>query len=146
MAESPLLELEESWVFGMLWPRRLRIFEDRIEISSVELLRETSETLEHGEISDVVVSGSGISASLLIKRRTGKPVLMRGVDVDAAYQAKVLVEERRSQIGSDPRAQESSEKQNTEDLIHKLADLRDAGILSPEEFEVKKRAVEEEEP
>ncbi|CAN5905763.1 hypothetical protein BH23ACT11_BH23ACT11_00020 [soil metagenome] len=141
MDHTPLMELEESWVFGMLWPKRLRIFEDRIEISSTELLRETVETVEYREIEDVLVGGSGPSSSILIRKHMGKPILMRGVDRESSHQVKTLVEERKSRW-----CRKFQEERNAEALVRKLAELLYAGVLSPEEFEAKRRAVEGEEP
>lgn len=137
MVDTPLLELEESWVFGMLWPKRLLIFEDRIEARSTELLQETVETIRYSEIKGVVATGSGWSASVLIKR-TGKPILLRGVDDSVSRNAKTLIEDRISQTAIPiPR---NLDKEN---LIRKLAELRDAGVLSPEEFEAKRKNIDE---
>ncbi len=137
MADAPLLELEESWVFGMLWPKRLLIFEDRVETRGTELLRETVETIRYPEIEAVVVGGKAPSTSILIKRN-GKPILLRGIEEPRAAHAKTLIEERMSYATDNP-----PQNPDKENLIRKLAELRDAGILSPEEFETKKRAVEE---
>ncbi len=139
MADTPLLEIEESWVFGMLWPKRLRIFEDRIETHSTELLREAVETTRYEEIKGVVVGGGSWSTSLLIKRR-GRPILLRGIEEDAAGHAKSLIESRMSRPSRSRRT--SSKPPAREDLIRKLVELRDAGVLSPEEFETKRRALE----
>lgn len=140
MADTPLFELEESWVFGMLWPKRLLIFEDRIESRSMELLRETIETTPYRDIKTVAVSGGGWSANLLIKR-SGKPILIRGIEEPAAMYAKTLIEERMSQPADN--LSKISPDTAKADLIRKLAELRDAGVLTSEEFETKKRAVEE---
>lgn len=143
MNDKPILELEESWVFGMLWPKRLRVFEDRLEVSGTELMRETIETVAFGEIEAIVIGGQGPSSSLLVRRRIGKPVLMRGVNKDAAHKAKTFAEER---MFADPTDNPNSplEGRENEILVQKLAELRDAGVLSPEEFEDKKRTLEKE--
>lgn len=137
-----LMELEESWIFGMLWPKRLRIFEDRIEISTVVLLRETVETTEYAEVESVVVGGGGTSTSLLIRTGEARPTLMRGLDRDTARRAKALIEDLAGRATQNPRSQNPRAPNTTESLLHKLAELRDAGVLSPEEFEAKRRAVE----
>lgn len=142
MERVPLMELEESWIFGMLWPKRLRIFEDRIEISTVVLLRETVETTEYAEVESVVVGGGGTSTSLLIRTGEAGPTLMRGLDRDAARRAKALIEDLAGRATQNPRSQNPRAPNTTESLVHKLAELRDAGVLSPEEFEAKRRAVE----
>ena len=73
MDRKPLTELEESWVFGMLWPKRLLIFEDRIELHDQELLRETVETTEYSEVEGVVVGGGVRSTNLLIGSTPATP-------------------------------------------------------------------------
>ncbi|MGB3682798.1 MAG: hypothetical protein WA990_09980 [Rubrobacteraceae bacterium] len=137
MAEEPLLVLEESWVFGMLWPKRLLIFEDRIEARSTELLQETIETTYYSEIKDVAAGGGGWSVSLLIKRN-GSPMLLRGVEEAAAEHAKTLIKDR---IHRTPKG-----NLDAADLTRKPGDLRDAGILSDEEYQSKQRAIDEADP
>ena len=101
MSEPPLMEIEESLIYG-LWPKRLRIFEDRIETQDFVLLRETSESREYGWIEHVTVSGAGMFANLLIWGHWDRPILMRGLDKDAAERAKTLIEERAARVGEDP--------------------------------------------
>ena len=127
----------------MLWPKRLRVFEDKIEVSSTELMRETVDTVEFAEIEAIVVGGRGASSSLLLRRRRGKPILMRGVDCDAAHRAKSIAEERMLWRSPTREPHESPEERNNKTLVRKLADLRDAGVLSTEEFEAKRKALEE---
>ncbi len=120
----------------MLWPRRLLLFEDRVELHSTELLREAVEVVEYGQIRDVAVGGGAAgSTHLLIRTGKGRPLLMRGVDEQAARRAKTLIEERtaRANAPSPPPAP------GRQALIQNLAELRDAGILSQEEFEAKRR-------
>jgi hypothetical protein len=138
MSDAPLMELEESLVYG-LWPKRLRIFEDHIETQSFVLLRETTESRKYGWVDHVVISGERPFANLLIRSHWGKPILMRGLNKDAAERAKALIEERvarakdRSlQPGKPPSSSGAA------DLVRKLTELRDAGVLSQEEFEIKK--------
>jgi len=42
--KKPLMQSEDSWMFE-LWPRRLLIFEDRVEVRGTELLPKTGESL-----------------------------------------------------------------------------------------------------
>lgn len=42
--KKPLMQSEESWMIE-LWPRRLLIFEDRVEVRGTELLPKTGESL-----------------------------------------------------------------------------------------------------
>lgn len=58
MGGAPLMDLEEAWIFGM-WPKRLLIFEDRIEARAFELLREKAESREYARVRKVAVSGEG---------------------------------------------------------------------------------------
>jgi hypothetical protein len=120
MSEKPLMELEESRMFG-LWPRRLLIFEDRVETHGTELLRETVEPLGYDQIDRVTISNGVWFDNLLVGSRGSKPILMRGLNADTAGRAKAA--------------------RDTADLVRKLAELRDAGILTQEEFEAKKKAL-----
>ncbi len=132
MGGAPLMELGEAWVFG-LWPKRLLIFEDRIEVRDFELLRERVEPRSYGWVDRVVVSGGNRFANLLITSWGRKPVLIRGVNKNTAERARTLIEERMARAGGrDP---------GTERLIRDLSQLRDAGVLSEEEFEAKRKQV-----
>ena len=134
------MELEESWVFGMLWPKRLLVFEDRLEVRGVELLRETVEVIRCTEIEAAVTGGGGWSASLLVRLRTGKPILIRGIEETAARRAGALIEERVANGGK--LTQEPSDISDPQTLILKLSELRDAGVLTGEEFESKRKKLE----
>ena len=93
MSDVLLMELEESLIYG-LWPKRLRIFEDRIETQDFVLLREVTQSTEYGWIDHVMVSGEGLFANLVIRSPWRKPIFMRGLNKDAAERAKALIEER----------------------------------------------------
>jgi hypothetical protein len=100
MSDAALMELEESVIYG-LWPKQLRIFEDRIETQDFVLLRETTESTKYGCIDNVTVSGEGLLDNLLIRDPRGKPILlMRGLNKDAARRAKALIEERMTRAES----------------------------------------------
>ena len=137
MAGAPLMELEESLVFGM-FPTRLLIFEDRIEVRGFELLREKVETRGYDRVERVVVSGEGWLANLVISEKGGRPILIRGVDRGDADRAVALIEERVTRAGDPTQAPLATDE---EGLIRNLTELRDAGVLSEEEFETKRRGV-----
>jgi hypothetical protein len=138
LAGAPLMELEESLVFGM-FPTRLLIFEDRIEVRGFELLREKVEPRGYDRVERVVVSGEGWLANLVISEKGGRPILIRGVDRGDADRAVALIEERVTRASRDPtQAPPATEE---EGLIRNLTELRDAGVLSEEEFEAKRRGV-----
>ena len=137
LSTAPLMELEEAPYFG-IWPRRLLIFEDRLEVRDFELMREHIESKRYGWVDRVVVSGKGWFSSLLLAGRESDPVLIRGVSRNTARRAKALIEEHMSrangqtvrspQVGPDPRR-----------LMQALTELRDSGVLSEEEFETKRK-------
>lgn len=139
MAGAPLMELEESYVFGM-FPTRLLIFEDRIEVRDFELLRERTESRGYDRVDRVVVSGEGWLANLLISEKGKQPILIRGVNKADAERAGALIEERVSRSKDGP-TQANSATIGEEGLIRNLTELRDAGILSEEEFETKRRGM-----
>ena len=142
------MELEESLVFG-LFPTRLLIFEDRIEVRGFELLREKVEPRGYDRVDRVVVSGEGWLANLVISEKGGRPILIRGVDRGDADRAVALIEERVNQervnqeranrAGRYPT--QAPQATDEEGLIRNLTELRDAGVLSEEEFEAKRRGV-----
>jgi hypothetical protein len=136
---APLMELEESLVFGM-FPTRLLIFEDRIEVRGSELLREKVESKGYDRVDRVVVSGEGWLANLVISEKGRQPVLIRGVDRDVAERAGALIEDRVSRANGGP-TQATPPGTTEEGLIQNLTELRDAGILSEEEFETKLKRV-----
>ena len=86
MTAEPLLELEESYLFG-LWPKRLLIFEDRVEVHCPGLLDESVETVSYAAIDRVVLHDGVVLSNLLIQRRKQRPILFRGADPDAAGHA-----------------------------------------------------------
>ncbi len=77
---------------------------------------------------------------MVVQRIENGPVLMRGVDQDAAGRARELIEARvDTGVGKGVVQGAAPSGASATDLLQKLTDLRDAGILSPEEFEAKKR-------
>jgi|SRR5918998_33801 hypothetical protein len=143
MAGAPLMELEESYLFGM-FPTRLLIFEDRIEVRGFELLREKVESMVYDRVERVTVSGEGWLANLVISRKGGgRPVLIRGVNREDAQRAGALIEERVVRAGRGP-TREAPPAATKEDLIRSLHRLREAGVLSQEEFETKREELRRE--
>ena len=134
------MELEESLVFGM-FPTRLLIFEDRIEVRGFELLREKVERRGYDRVDRVVVSGEGWLANLVISEKGGRPILIRGVDKGDAERAGALIEERMTRADGGPTQASPPTPIDEERLILNLTELRDAGVLSEEEFEAKRRGV-----
>ena len=140
MVGAPLMELEESYVFGM-FPTRLLIFEDRIEWRDFELLRERTESKGYDRVDRVVVSGEGWFANLVIAEKGRRPILIRGVNRGDAERAGALIEERVARANDNPMQASSPTTIEMESLNRSLTELRDAGILSEEEFETKRRGM-----
>ena len=140
MVGGPLMELEESLVFGM-FPTRLLIFEDRLEVRGFELLREKVESKGYDRVDRVVVSGEGWLANLVISEKGKQPILLRGVDKGDAERAGALIEERATRANRGPTQESPPTTIDEEGLIQNLTELREAGILSEEEFETKRRGV-----
>lgn len=140
MVGAPLMELEESWMYGM-FPTRLLIFEDRIEVRDFELLRERAESKGYDRVERVVVSGEGWLANLVIMEKGKEPVLIRGLDRGDAGRAGALIEERVARANDRPTRASLPETVEEERLVQNLTELRNAGVLSEEEFETKRREV-----
>ncbi len=130
------MELEESFIYG-LWPRKLLIFEDHIELRSFELLREKTEWREYGRIGGVEIPGKRGFTNLLIRDNQGRSILIRGVERAEAERAGALIEERIARL----RERSPQPGSPAPELVRKLAELRDAGLLSQEEFETKRNGV-----
>lgn len=140
MVGAPLMELEESYVFGM-FPTRLLIFEDRIEVRDFELLRERTESKSYDRVDGVVVSGEGWLSNLVISEKGRRPILIRGVNRGDAERAGALIEKRVARAKDGPTQAPSPTSIDEESLNRSLTELRDAGILSEEEFETKRRGM-----
>ena len=134
------MELEEAWIFGM-WPRRLCIFEDRIEVRDFELLRERTEPKGYDRIDGVAVSRAGWFYDLLVTVRGGEPVLMKGLSKTDAERAAALIEARATRASGRPSRPSPPATPDAERLLRALTELRDAGVLSEEEFEAKRAEV-----
>lgn len=136
MSNKPLMELEESFIYG-LWPRKLLIFEDHIELRTFELLQEKAEWREYGQIGGVEIPGKRRFTNLLIRDNQGRSILIRGVERVEAECARTLIEEQTARV----RERSPQPGSPTPELIRKLAELRDAGLLSQEEFETKRNSL-----
>ena len=93
MPAKPPLVLEESYLFG-LWPKRLLVFEDRIEVHSPGPLDENIEFVGYDAVERVVLHGGTSLSNLLIHRRRQRPILLRGADPAAAEHARKLIQTR----------------------------------------------------
>ena len=130
------MEFEESWVVGM-YPSRVLMFEDRIEVRGVEMLREKVESKGYERVDRVTVSGEGWLANLVVSEKDGRPILIRGVNKDAAERAGALIEDRAARAKGTPTQASPPAPVDEEGLIQNLKELRDAGILNEQEFEAK---------
>jgi hypothetical protein len=133
---APLMELEESWVFGM-FPTRLLIFDDHIEVRGFELMREKIQSKGYDRVDGVVVSDEGWLANLVISEKGKRPILIRGVNRDAAERAGALIESRAALARGTPVRAFPPATVDEEGLIQNLKELRDAGVLDEQEFEAK---------
>ena len=88
-------------MFGM-FPSRLLIFEDRIEVRGFELLREKIESKGYDRVDGVVVSGEGWLANLVISEKGRRPILIRGVHKGDAERAGALIEGRVTRTNRGP--------------------------------------------
>ncbi len=125
-------------MFGV-FPTRLLIFDDRIEVRDFELLRERIQSKGYDRVEGVVVSGEGLLANLIITERSEKPILIRGLNKNDAERAGALIEDRMARAKD--RATQTSPTIDEGRMIRNLTELRDAGVLSEEEFEAKRRGM-----
>lgn len=119
----------------------MAIFEDRIEVRDFELLREKIGSKGYGWVDRAVVSGNGWFSSLLLSGRGGELILIRGVSKNDADRAKALIETRMPRANGETPPASPAAVPDTERLMQALMELRDAGVLSEEEFETKRKEV-----
>src|SRR4028119_1138627 len=120
-----------------MYSTRLLIFEDRIEVRGFELLREKVESKGYDRVDRVTVSGEGWLANLVVAEKDGRPILIRGVNRDAAERAGALIEDRAARARGAPAQASPPASVDEEGLIQNLKELRDAGILNEQEFKAK---------
>jgi hypothetical protein len=94
---EPLFEVK-SKTLGTGVPASLKVYPDQVEVRTVRSPREVDvQTVRYDEISELEIERGMTFADLVVKTRGllhGKTLLVRGLSVEDAEDAKAFVEER----------------------------------------------------
>jgi hypothetical protein len=139
--EQPLTELKGSHMKTKEFrPNRVLVFNNRVEERDPGLLKERTQTIHFTQVAQVSVKRGVVWSEVKVESTGGHEIVAKGLSKDEADAAKKLLDqlihESRTQpvvVAAAPPAAPDIPEQ-----IRKLGELRDAGILSNEEFEAKK--------
>ena len=141
---APLYEFQASrWKGGRLFaPNVIRIWPDRIEeYESHALRRKETRAIGFQQVSEVSLARGLVWSNISVESTGGKSVALEGIPKSDAERVKGLIDDgvaaakggaSRSPAASTPPALDVA------DQIRKLAELRDQGILTEEEFAAQK--------
>ena len=124
-------------------PNRLLIYEDRVEeVNPGFLQRQTHQTIRYPQIAQVAAKKGLVWNTLVVETVGGGSITMQGLRKENAERARLEIDKRvaaawasRTEAPKD----ESSGALSTE--LARLAELRDSGVLSDEEFAAAKRSL-----
>jgi hypothetical protein len=117
-------------------PVGLRIYQHEIEITQPGLIKRTTQRIRYEQIAQVVVRGGLLLSTLLIETTGGHTIAVPAMEKAAAEEACAVIQERIRTTFA-----EGSTLAPPADIpaqIRALADLKEAGIISEDEFESKK--------
>lgn len=137
--EQPLMQLKGSMVKTKEWrPNKVLIFNDRVEELDPGFLKKRMQTIRFDQVAQVGIKRGVVWSEVTIESTGGHTIVAHGLKKGEADEAKGLLDRlisgarSRSAEGPPPPAVDIPEQ------LRKLAELRDAGVLTAEEFEAKK--------
>ena len=133
--ETPLLDTKSA-AFGTGVPSRILVYENEIEVRTLRPPRRSVQRVRYEQIAQVFVNRGIVYAELVIETRGGGTLSLAGMSKPNAEAARALIRERLDAASTGAAGVSYS---GAPEQIRKLAELRDAGILSAEEFETKKK-------
>ena len=143
---KPLYEFKASRFKGgrMFTPNVIRVWPDRIEeYEHHTLLKKGTQTISFHQVAQVKL-GKGLRwADVTVESTGGHVITLKGLPKADGEQVKGLIDSavnetrRADAVGTVPTAPATAQASVADELL-KLAQLRDAGVLSPEEFEEQK--------
>jgi len=145
--DKPLYEFRASRFKGgrMFTPNVIRVWPDRVEEYEHHAVRKKgTQTISYHQVSQVRL-GRGLRWSDVSVESTGGLVItLKGLSKADGEKVKSLIDaavertRQESLRAAAPAAASAAPQASVADELMKLAQLRDAGVLSPEEFEVQK--------
>lgn len=139
MDREPLLEVKGSSLFGA-GQKRLRVFEEGVEAEQSRWpARPSTETMRHEQVASVGTNAAPfLHVDLIVESRGGARIVVKNLSRRDANAAKELLEGLAGAGPSGGGSAPAGAYPDVADQIRKLAELRDAGILTEEEFAEKK--------
>jgi hypothetical protein len=137
--EQPLLEARTaaSGVFRTARPARLLAFEDTIEVRTATTpIKKDVQRVRYEQVAQVSEKVGLIFADLVVETRGGDTLLVPGLTRQEARHVGAFIRER--MLSGPARGATEPASLDIPDQIKKLAELRDAGAITEEEFERKK--------
>jgi hypothetical protein len=131
--EQPLAEVHQSALTGA-GNQVVYVFSDRVEVDTVGLLNRKTESMRYDQMAGVRLRVGVVFAALFFESRGGSEVGVKSLPKAEARRAHDIVQERIGSAVSSAGAPAS----DIPGQIRRLAELRDAGIVSEAEFEAKK--------
>ena len=139
--EQPLTELKGSHMkTAEFRPNRVLLFSNRVEEHDPGFLKKRMQTIHFVQVAQVSVKRGVVWSEVKIESTGGHEIVAKGLSKDEADSAKKLLD----QLIAESRTQTVTlnapppTAPDIPDQIKKLGELRDAGILSSDEFEAKK--------
>ncbi len=144
--EKPVFEVVQTIPDDdRIMKKKLRVFQDRVELHEPGVFKSTSQTMRYDQIAQVATKAGWFSADLVIESRGGGTIYLRKAGKADADRVREFINERLgrpvvSQVVERTQPVPVTGGPDIPDQIRKLAELKDAGILTEEEFNAKKQA------
>jgi len=144
---TPLYEFTASRFKGgrMFSPNVIRVWSDRIEeYEHHAVLKKNTESINFHQVAQVKVRKGLRYSDVSVESTGGHSIVMKGVPKGDGDRVKGIIDEavHAARTGAvqvaPPQAAPAPAPVSVADELIKLAQLRDAGVLSPEEFEEQK--------
>lgn len=123
---------------GEVLPNKILIFEDRIEEHDTGFLEKSMQTIRHEQVAQVSISRGIVFSELTIESTGGNSIVARGLSRGEAEEGKRLLDDCISRVRRAATPAPEKPEPDIMDQIRKLGELRDAGLITPQEFDAKK--------
>lgn len=136
MSNNVLMVLSGSKVFSNSWKQEMVIKDTEVTGEAIVGIKRIKMSLPYNRIAQVNIIRGVFKADLEVVNAGGAHnLIIKALDKDEAEKAKTLIESKIKQTGS---GQPSIASFSVADELRKLSELKDAGILTQDEFERQK--------
>lgn len=136
MGAEILMKLSGSKLLTNSWKQELVITSEGVKGEVLKDLKRIKMSLPYDRIAQVNLVRSLLTAELVVVNKGGSGNLsIKGLSKDQAEEAKALIDQK---VQETVQQQSASGAFSAADEIKKLAELRDAKIITDDEFQTKK--------